>query len=156
VSNEPTTTVAGHLSADPEIRVTPIGRAVALFTVASATRLFDSNSGEWRDGNTLFLRCSAWRRLAENIADSGLRKGTRVVVAGRLQQRAYETDDGQRRSVIELVADEVGVSLRHTGVQVVPSRVRAEADRPVTTPAEPDEGLSRDGDPGTWHERRLG
>jgi single-strand DNA-binding protein len=132
MSNETTTTVAGNLTADPELRVTPTGRAVALFTVASTTRVLDATTGEWRDGGTLFLRCTAWRRLAENVAES-LRKGTRVVVIGRLQQRTYETDDGQKRATIDLVAEEVSVSLRHAIVRAIASPARTEADRPATS-----------------------
>jgi single-strand DNA-binding protein len=135
VSNETTTTVAGNLTADPELRVTATGRPVAQFTVASTSRVLDSTSGEWRDGSTLFLRCTAWLRMAENVAES-LRKGTRVVVTGRLQQRAYESEDGQKRSTIELVAEDVGVSLRHAIVQAIPAG-RAESAQPVTDPPRP-------------------
>jgi single-strand DNA-binding protein len=136
VSNETTTTVAGNLTADPELRFTGSGVPVAHFTVASTSRVQDSSSGEWRDGDTLFLRCTAWRRTAENVVES-LRKGTRVVVTGRLQQRTYETDDRQKRSTIELIADEVSVSLRHAIVHTVPSRARTDVSRPATTPPEP-------------------
>jgi single-strand DNA-binding protein len=85
VSNETTTTVTGNLTADPELRVTGTGRPVAQFTVASTSRVLDPTSGEWRDGSTLFLRCTAWLRMAENVAQT-LRKGDRVVVTGRLQR----------------------------------------------------------------------
>jgi single-strand DNA-binding protein len=131
VSNETTTTVAGNLTADPEL-FTANGVPVAHFTVASSSRVQDSTSGEWRNGDTLFLRCTVFRRMAHHVAES-LRKGTRVVVTGRLQQRTYETDDGQKRSTIEVVADEVSMSLRHATVHAVPSRARTEADRPATT-----------------------
>jgi single-strand DNA-binding protein len=106
--NETTTTLIGNLTADPELRMTPAGRPVTVFTVASTTRVLDAATGEWRDGNSLFLRCLAWRRLGENVAES-LRKGTRVVVLGRLQQHVYETEDGHRRLAIELVTDEVAI-----------------------------------------------
>jgi single-strand DNA-binding protein len=114
--NETTTTLIGNLTADPELRMTPAGRPVTVFTVASTTRVLDAATGEWRDGNSLFLRCLAWRRLGENVAES-LRKGTRVVVLGRLQQHVYETEDGHRRSAIELVTDEVAISLRYRTVR---------------------------------------
>jgi single-strand DNA-binding protein len=135
MSNETTTTLAGNLTADPELRFTGGGVAVAHFTVASTSSVQDGSSGEWRDGDTLFLRCTVWRRMAEHVAS--LRKGNRVVVIGRLQQRTYETDDGRKRSSIELVADEVSVSLRHAIVQTMPSRGRAEVGGPATTPPEP-------------------
>jgi single-strand DNA-binding protein len=135
MSNETTTTLAGNLTTDPELGFTGSGVAVAHFTVASTSRVQDGSSGEWRDGDTLFLRCTVWRRMAEHVAS--LRKGNRVVVIGRLQQRTYETDDGQKRSSIELVADEVSVSLRHAIVQTMPSRARAEVGGPATTPPEP-------------------
>jgi single-strand DNA-binding protein len=125
-----TTTVAGNLTADPELRFTTAGGPVARFTVASTSRVQDNSSGEWRDGDTLFLRCTVWRRTAENVVES-LRKGNRVVVTGRLQQRTYETDDGQRRSTIELVADEVSVSLRHAIVRAAPSRAHTDAGQAV-------------------------
>jgi single-strand DNA-binding protein len=131
MTNETTTTVVGNLTADPELRRTPTGRAVAIFTVASTTRVLNATTGEWRDGATLFLRCTAWRRLAENVAESSLRKDTRVVVTGRLQQRTFETDDGQKRSSIELVADEVSGSLRHAIVRAVPSKTQTDADQAV-------------------------
>jgi len=127
VNNETTTTVAGNLTAVPELRFTPTtGRAVATFTVASTTRVLDTSSGEWRDGGTLFMRCTAWRQMAQNAVES-LRKGDRVVVTGRLQQRTYELHDGQKRSTIELVADEVSISLRNAIIRAVPSRDRMDA-----------------------------
>jgi single-strand DNA-binding protein len=136
MSNETSTTVAGNLTADPELRFTGSGVPVAHFTVASTSRVHDSSSGQWRDGDTLFLRCTVWRRMAENVAES-LRKGARVVVTGRLQQRTYETDDGQKRSALELVADEVSVSLRHANVRAVPSPARTEAGFNPSAPSEP-------------------
>jgi single-strand DNA-binding protein len=126
MSNETITTVAGNLTADPDLRFTRSGVPVAHFTVASTSRVQDSSSGEWRDGDTLFLRCTVWRQMAQNVVES-LRKGTRVVVTGRLQQRPYETDDGQKRSALELGADEVSVSLRHAIVRAAPSRARPDA-----------------------------
>lgn len=110
-------TVIGNLTADPELRFTPSGAAVANFTVASTPRAFDRQSNEWKDGETLFLRCSVWREAAENVAES-LTKGTRVIVQGRLKSRSYETKEGDRRTVMELEVDEVGPSLRYANASV--------------------------------------
>lgn len=110
-------TVIGNLTADPELRWTQSGAAVADFTVASTPRTYDRNAGEWRDGDTLFMRCSVWRDTAENVAES-LRKGMRVIVQGRLTQRSYDTQQGERRTVVELQVDEIGPSLRRARVQV--------------------------------------
>ena len=110
-------TVIGNLTADPELRWTQSGAAVADFTVASTPRTYDRNAGEWRDGDTLFMRCSVWREAAENVAES-LRKGMRVIVQGCLTQRSYETPQGERRTVVELQVDEVGPSLRRARAQV--------------------------------------
>ena len=110
-------TVIGNLTADPELRWTQSGAAVADFTVASTPRTYDRNAGEWPDGDTLFMRCSVWRDTAENVAES-LRKGMRVIVQGRLTQRSYDTQQGERRTVVELQVDEVGPSLRRARAQV--------------------------------------
>lgn len=110
-------TIIGNLTADPELRWTQSGAAVADFTVASTPRTYDRNAGEWRDGDTLFMRCSVWRDTAENVAES-LRKGMRVIVQGRLTQRSYDTQQGERRTVVELQVDEVGPSLRRARAQV--------------------------------------
>jgi len=103
-------TVIGNLTDDPELRFTPSGAAVANFTVASTPRSFDRQTNEWKDGDTLFLRCSVWRQVAENVAES-LQKGMRVVVQGRLVSRSYETREGEKRTVNELQVDEIGPSL---------------------------------------------
>ena len=110
-------TVIGNLTADPELRYTPNGAAVANFTVASTPRQFDRQSNEWKDGETLFMRCSIWREAAENVAES-LSRGTRVIVSGRLKSRSYETKEGERRTVMELEVDEVGPSLRYATAKV--------------------------------------
>jgi single-strand DNA-binding protein len=110
-------TVIGNLTADPELRFTPSGAAVANFTVASTPRTFDRQSNEWKDGETLFLRCSVWREAAENVAES-LQKGMRVIVQGRLKSRSFETKEGERRTVTELDVDEVGPSLRYASAKV--------------------------------------
>ncbi len=103
-------TVIGNLTDDPELRFTPSGAAVANFTVASTPRTFDRQTSEWKDGETLFLRCSIWRQAAENVAES-LQKGMRVIAQGRLVSRSYEDREGQKRTVNELQVDEVGPSL---------------------------------------------
>jgi single-strand DNA-binding protein len=104
--------VVGNLTTDPELRFTPSGAAVANFTVASTPRTFDRESGQWRDGDAMFLRCSVWRQYAENVAES-LVRGSRVVVHGRLRQRSYDTKEGEKRTVLELEVDEIGPSLRY-------------------------------------------
>lgn len=124
MAGDTTITVIGNLTADPELRWTQSGAAVADFTVASTPRTYDRNAGEWRDGVTLFMRCSVWRETAENVAES-LRKGMRVIVQGRLTQRSYDTQQGERRTVVELQVDEVGPSLRRARAQV--TRVQAQA-----------------------------
>ena len=124
MAGETTITVIGNLTADPELRWTQSGAAVADFTVASTPRTYDRNAGEWRDGDTLFMRCSVWRETAENVAES-LRKGMRVIVQGRLTQRSYDTPQGERRTVVELQVDEVGPSLRRARAQVTRVQVQA-------------------------------
>jgi single-strand DNA-binding protein len=111
-------TVVGNLTADPELRFTPSGAAVASFTIASTPRTFDRNTNEWKDGDALFLRCSIWRQAAENVAES-LQRGARVIVTGRLRQRSYETKEGEKRTVVECDVDEVGPSLRYATAKVV-------------------------------------
>ena len=110
-------TVIGNLTADPELRFTPSGAAVANFTVASTPRIYDRNTGEWRDGEALFLRCNIWRQAAENVSET-LTRGARVIVNGRLRQRSYETRDGEKRTVVELEVDEIGPSLRYATAKV--------------------------------------
>jgi single-strand DNA-binding protein len=110
-------TVIGNLTSDPELRFTPSGAAVANFTVASTPRTLDKQSGEWKDGEALFLRCNIWRQAAENVAES-LTRGARVVVQGRLKQRSFETKEGEKRTVVELEVDEIGPSLRYATAKV--------------------------------------
>lgn len=124
MAGETVVTVIGNLTADPELRWTQSGAAVADFTVASTPRTYDRNAGEWRDGDTLFMRCSVWRETAENVAES-LRKGMRVIVQGRLTQRSYDTQQGERRTVVELQVDEVGPSLRRARAQVTRNQAQA-------------------------------
>ncbi len=117
MAGETVITVIGNLTGDPELRFTPSGAAVANFTVASTPRTFDRQSNEFKDGDTLFMRCSIWREAAENVAES-LTKGMRVVATGRLIQRSYETREGEKRTVVELQVDEIGPSLRYASAKV--------------------------------------
>ena len=110
-------TVVGNLTADPELRFTPSGAAVANFTVASTPRTFDRQSGEWKDGEALFLRCNIWRQAAENVAET-LTRGARVIVQGRLKQRSFETREGEKRTVFEIDVEEVGPSLKMATAKV--------------------------------------
>ncbi|MEU8135285.1 single-stranded DNA-binding protein [Streptodolium elevatio] len=110
-------TVVGNLTADPELRFTPSGAAVANFTVASTPRTFDRQTNEWKDGEALFLRCSVWRQAAENVAES-LQKGMQVIVQGRLKQRSYQTKEGENRTAYELEVDEIGPSLKFATAKV--------------------------------------
>ena len=110
-------TVVGNLTADPELRFTPSGAAVANFTVASTPRMMDRQTNEWKDGDPLFMRCSIWREAAENVAES-LTRGSRVIVTGRLKQRSYETREGEKRTVVELEVDEIGPSLKYATAKV--------------------------------------
>jgi single-strand DNA-binding protein len=110
-------TIAGNLVDDPELRYTPNGQAVARFRVASTPRFRDSASGEWKDGDSLFLTCNVWRQAAENVAES-LQRGMRVILQGRLRQRSYETREGEKRTVYEVEVDEVGPSLRNASAKV--------------------------------------
>jgi single-strand DNA-binding protein len=117
MAGETVITVVGNLTADPELRFTQSGAAVANFTVASTPRTFDRQTNEWKDGDALFLRCSVWRQAAENVAES-LTRGARVVVTGRLRQRSFETKEGEKRTVVELEVDEIGPSLRYATAKV--------------------------------------
>lgn len=117
MAGETIITVVGNITADPELRFTPNGAAVANFTVASTPRTFDRQAQEFKDGETMFLRCSAWREMAENVAES-LQRGSRVIVQGRLKSRTFETKEGERRTVFELDVDEVGPSLRYASASV--------------------------------------
>ena len=110
-------TVVGNLVADPELRFTPAGQPVATFRVASTPRMRDAASGEWKDGDSLFLTCNVWRQAAENVAES-LQRGMRVIVTGRLKQRNYETKEGEKRTVYEVEVDDVGPSLRNASAKV--------------------------------------
>jgi single-strand DNA-binding protein len=117
MAGETVITLVGNLVDDPELRFTPSGAAVANFRLASTPRTYDRQSGEWKDGETLFLTCSVWRQAAENVAET-LQKGMRAIVQGRLKQRQYETREGEKRTVFELDVDEVGPSLRSATAKV--------------------------------------
>ena len=110
-------TIAGNLVDDPELRFTPAGQPVAKFRIASTPRFRDNASGEWKDGDSLFLTCNVWRQAAENVAES-LTRGMRVIVSGRLRQRSYETKEGEKRTVYEVEVDDVGPSLRNASAKV--------------------------------------
>jgi single-strand DNA-binding protein len=139
MAGETVITVVGNLTADPELRYTQNGLAVANFTIASTPRNFDRAANDWKDGEPLFLRASCWREFAEHVSAS-LTKGSRVVAAGRLKQRSYETDAGEKRTSIELEVEEIGPSLRYATAQVT----RAVSSRdirpagPSTPPLEPE------------------
>ena len=117
MAGETVITVVGNLTADPELRFTPSGAAVANFTVASTPRTLDRQTNEWKDGEALFLRCSVWRQPAENVAET-LTRGMRVIVSGRLKQRSYETKEGEKRTVVELDVEEIGPSLKYATAKV--------------------------------------
>lgn len=112
-----TITVVGNVVADPELRFTPAGAAVANFRIASTPRRFNSQTNQWEDGEAMFLTCNVWRQAAENVAET-LTKGMRVIVNGRLRQRSYQNRDGENRTVFEIEVDEVGPSLRYASAQV--------------------------------------
>ncbi len=117
MAGETTITVVGNLTDDPELRFTPSGAAVAKFRIASTPRTLDRQSGEWKDGEPLFLACNIWRDAAEHVAES-LQRGARVIVQGRLRQRSYETREGEKRTVYELEVDEIGPSLRYATAKI--------------------------------------
>jgi single-strand DNA-binding protein len=114
-------TIIGNLVGDPELRYTPTGQAVAAFRVASTPRRYNNQTGQWEDGDSLFLSCNVWRQAAENVAES-LTRGMRVIVSGRLRQRSYETKEGEKRTVYEIEVDEVGPSLRNASAKVTKSQ----------------------------------
>jgi single-strand DNA-binding protein len=129
--NETTMTIIGNLTADPELRFTAKGVAVASFTIASTPRVFNKQANEWHDGDALFLRCSLWKEAAENAAES-LTRGSRVIATGRLKQRSFETREGEKRTVIELDVEEIGPSLRSAVAKV--SKVGRQAEKQQKQP----------------------
>lgn len=112
-----TLTIVGNLTADPELRFTPSGAAVASFTIADTPRKFNKATNVWEDGPTLFMRCSIWRDAAENVTET-LTRGARVIATGRTKQRDFETKEGEKRTVIELDVDEIGPSLKYASARV--------------------------------------
>lgn len=129
MAGETVITVVGNLTADPELRYTQGGLAVANFTIASTPRSFDRASNDWKDGEALFIRASVWREFAEHVAGS-LTKGSRVIASGRLKQRSYETKEGEKRTSIELEVDEIGPSLRYATAQVTRAASSREGGAP--------------------------
>lgn len=128
IMNDTTITLIGNCTADPELRFTSSGTAVANFTVASTPRSYDRQTNEWVDQPALFIRCNVWRQDAENVAES-LRRGDRVIVHGRLKQRSFETTNGETRTVIECDAFEVAASLKFRTAKLMRvSRERAAND----------------------------
>lgn len=117
MSGETQITLVGNLTADPELRFTPNGAAVANFTIATTARVYDKNTNQWADGDSMFLNASVWRQYAENVAES-LHKGMRVIVVGRLKSRSYETREGEKRTVFEVDVEEVGPALRYATATV--------------------------------------
>ncbi len=135
MANEPTTTITGNLTADPELRFTPTGQKVAAFTIASTPRFPDRATGEWQDGETWFVRCSAWGDTAENIAAS-LSRGNAVVATGRLRCRTWEAKDGGKRATVEMTVDDIGPSLRRAVAKVTKAtREHAAANGTAAAPA---------------------
>lgn len=117
MANETSLVIIGNVTATPELRTIASGASVVNFTVASTPRTYNRNSGQWEDGDALFMRCSAWKDLADHIQAS-VTKGMRVIVQGRLSQRSYQTQQGENRTVVELQVDEIGPSLRYATAQV--------------------------------------
>lgn len=149
-------TVVGNLVDDPELRFTPSGAAVSNFRIASTPRKFDKQTNEWVDGDALFLSCSVWRQAAENVAES-LTKGMRVIVQGRLKQRSYETQAGEKRTVVELDVDEVGPSLTFASARVTRAARQGGSGSQAapSRPAQPQGGADPWGAPaggGSWPE----
>lgn len=117
MANETIITLIGNLTDDPELKFTPSGAAVANFTVASTPRTFDKQTNQWKDGDAMFIRCAAWKQLAENVAES-LQKGQQVIVVGALKVRNYERQDGSKGTSVEMNVDEIGPSLKFATAKV--------------------------------------
>lgn len=133
--NEVTITIIGNLTSDPEIRYTPTGKPVANFTVAHNTRTFDQATGQWKDGKTIFMRCTAWGTLAENLR-AETHKGKRIMVTGTLQQREYETRDGNKNTITELNATEIGLSIKYAANTQSGQTQRSQQFPPAQTPVQ--------------------
>jgi single-strand DNA-binding protein len=117
MAGETPITIIGNLCDDVELRFTPSGAAVARFRVASTPRFFDKATSAFKDGEPLFLSCSAWREMAESAAES-LSRGDRVIVYGNLRMRSYETREGEKRTALDVDVQEVGPSLRYATAKV--------------------------------------
>jgi len=138
-------TIAGNLVDDPELRFTPAGQPVARFRIASTPRYRDNATGEWKDGDALFLTCNVWRQAAENVAES-LTRGSRVIVQGRLRQRSYETREGEKRTVYEVEVDDVGPSLRNASAKVT----KVSRDRAASSGSQAPAGRASSGGADPW------
>lgn len=149
MAGETLITVIGNLTADPELRFTPSGSAVANFTIASTPRTFDRQSNEWKDGEVLFLRCSVWKEAAENAAET-LTKGMRVIATGFLKSRSYDTKEGERRTVMELEIQEVGPSLRYASAKVTRTARGNGEGAAGRTPNNNNAGWNNSGGGGGW------
>jgi single-strand DNA-binding protein len=150
-------TLVGNLVDDPELRYTSSGQAMARFRVASTPQRFDRESRQWRDGESLFLTCTVWRQVAEHVAES-LERGMRVIVQGRLRQRSYEADNGDRRTVYELEVDEVGPSLRNAKLVVAKAAKTAPPQVPVSrAPSAADVFSARTAgsEPSVWGDEKI-
>lgn len=143
LAGETVLNIVGNLTADPELRYTQAGVAVANMTIAATPRTFDSETKEWKDGESLFMQATAWKELAEHVAAS-LNKGSRVIASGRMKQRSYETKEGQKRTVIELELDEIGPSLRYATATV--TRIQKGAGGQQAGPGAPTQNKAQD----TW------
>jgi single-strand DNA-binding protein len=144
MANEPTTTVTGNLTADPELRFTNTGRAVASFTIANTPRYLDKSTGQWKDAETWFVRCSAWGDMAENVTTS-LTRGSAVIASGRLTCRTWETKEGDKRATVEMTIDDIGPSLRRNVAKVTKvTREHAPDDRPASIPTQTPAAVSPD------------
>ncbi|MGW7674302.1 single-stranded DNA-binding protein [Streptomyces sp. NPDC054775] len=146
MAGETLATVVGNLTADPELRFTASGIPVAGFTVASTPRTYDRERAEWVDGDPLFLRCSLWRQAAENAANS-LAKGTRIIVTGRLKQRTFDDNEGQRRTVVEMDAEDIAVSLTYATASVSKAYRPSGSGTSTPTPRQQPQQPSTEADP---------
>ncbi|MET8787969.1 single-stranded DNA-binding protein [Streptomyces sp. NPDC004589] len=146
MAGETLATVVGNLTADPELRFTASGIPVAGFTVASTPRTYDRERAEWADGNPLFLRCSLWRQAAENAANS-LTKGTRIIVTGRLKQRTFDDNKGQRRTVVEMDAEDIAVSLTYATASVTKAYRPSGSGTSTPTPRQQPQQPSTEAEP---------
>lgn len=149
MTGETIITVVGNLTADPELRYTQNGLPVVNFTIASTPRTFDRQANEWKDGDALFLRASAWRDFAEHIAGT-LTKGMRVVATGRLRQRNYQDREGQTRTAIELEIDEIGPSLRYATAQVTRAAAGGTAAQPAASQRQQEPYAAPVSEDGSW------